>query len=84
METHSSRCLIVDKLLKSHRWINGPDFLYLPQEQWPKTEMDDSMLTLDGDPEVKRKIQACAASTERETEVIERMLTYFSSWYRLR
>ncbi len=63
VETHSnpaddsSRGLIVDKLLKSDRWINGPDFLYLPEELWPKTDRDDSMLTLDDDPEVKGRFK---------------------------
>ena len=77
----SSRGLPVKKFLSQKRWTQGPDFLYSTEDQWPKAKMEDGS-KLENDPEVKKHIMSNA--TVLKDSVIDRLLTYFSSWYQLR
>ena len=64
----------------SDRWKNGPEFLYLPKENWP---VDSAILDLN---EVERKcrnVQVLGAATTNETTVTCIIdLERFSSWKR--
>ena len=74
--------LTVQKLLQNQRWIQGPNFLYQTEDQWP-TLASDSSINLEDDPEVKTvKVNATAVS--KPDDPIIRLLTYHSSWYKLK
>ena len=66
-----SRGLNVDSLLESHRWIQGPQFLWNSQEHWPVQPMSQS-LPVD-DPEVRKS-----------SDILVNLLSRFSSWTKLK
>ena len=77
-----SRGLTVQKFLQNQRWIQGPDFLYPTEDQWP-TLAKDSSTSLEDDPEVKT-VKVNAAAVSKPDDPIIRLLTYHSSWYKLK
>lgn len=50
----ASRGVTMDDLLTNQRWIEGPELLWKPEEEWPASSMD-SAISAD-DPEVKREL----------------------------
>ena len=50
----ASRGLNADSFIACQRWIHGPDFLRMPQQEWP--EPFGSQPVSSEDPEVKRDI----------------------------
>jgi hypothetical protein len=77
-----SRGLTVNKLVNSERWTSGPEFLHKPEDQWPQT--DCTKVDISDDPEVKKKYLVNTMLTEESAETMEKLLTHFSSWFRLR
>jgi hypothetical protein len=77
----SSRGLSVRKFLISKRWVQGPDFMHLPEDQWPIPDVDD-VCKMENDPEVKEQVISNAVLVK--SSAIDRLFTYFSSWYCLR
>lgn len=65
--------------LQSERWLKGPDFLLLDEYHWP---CEPSIVyNYDSDLEVKSSVKV---NTVREEDTpTNRLLTYFSSWYKL-
>lgn len=59
------------------RWIKGPEFLYLPEDQWPITE---SKLPQEEDSE-RRQVIAALPQARKTERVIDP--TEFSNWRRL-
>jgi hypothetical protein len=90
VETHDnpaddcSRGVKADNLINSKRWTRGPEFLYKSKYQWPKTTIKHTTEDMSNDPEIKRKCTVNAILTEESAETMEKLLSYLSSWYKLR
>ena len=79
----SSRGLTIDSLLKSKRWLRGPEFLWKPEEEWPDSqEQVDHQLPAD-DIEVKGIITN-TMKTEEKIGAVDKLLNQYSSWFRLK
>lgn len=77
----ASRGMSVQSFLKTDAWLCGPDFLREPEYRWPKNpETLESALF--GDPEVKAVV-VNAAQVEQVSPV-QKLIFYFSSWFRLK
>ncbi|XP_028679645.2 uncharacterized protein LOC114668167 [Erpetoichthys calabaricus] len=79
----ASRGLSIENFLKSTTWSQGPSFLLKPEKEWPKRpdQLNDSLI--EDDPEVK----SCTVNVtkiEEATEPINKLITYFSDWHRLK
>jgi hypothetical protein len=48
-----SRGMSADELVTSTRWRHGPDFLRMPEDNWPKLPTPSSSVLSEDDPEVK-------------------------------
>ncbi|XP_073237712.1 uncharacterized protein [Porites lutea] len=80
----ASRGMTVEALLNNERWIQGPDFLKQPEEEWPQRPTDMGKISPD-DPEVKKTAVAFASETSEQTEdYISKTFERFSSWTRLK
>ena len=76
--------MTVEALLNNERWIQGPDFLKQPEEEWPQRPTDMGKISPD-DPEVKKTAEAFASETSEQTEdYISKTFERFSSWTRLK
>ena len=75
----ASRGLTARRLLDS-KWINGPEFLWKEEEEWPRAPKDDHDLS-EEDPEVKKAITMATMTSKAKDDLPER-LEYFSSWFR--
>ncbi|XP_071951906.1 uncharacterized protein [Antedon mediterranea] len=77
----ASRGQTAEEFLNSKRWINGPDFLWTIEENWPK---DRVLLELkDNDPEVKTPILANVILTKEAEGTINQLINTFSDWTKL-
>ena len=77
----ASRGLRAEEFLTHGKWIKGPDFLYLPEQEWPTLEMDP-VIPID-DPEVKREAAVNVIVNDPENPT-DHLLNYFSSWMKLK
>ena len=77
----SSRGLKGHELSKQHRWITGPNFLWLPESEWPQLPADLDDVSLN-DPEVK-KVLVHSMNVEENVDLSNR-LTRFSEWQRMK
>ncbi|KAL3987991.1 21S rRNA GM methyltransferase [Sarotherodon galilaeus] len=68
--------------MQSHTWLQGPDFLTKPMEEWPEEVHPVEGLTID-DPEVKGNL-VCASTIKECEDVVLEFLQYFSSWFKLK
>ena len=77
----ASRSLNSQELSPQCRWITGPNFLWLPESEWPELpgDLDDSPVD---DPEVK-KISVHSTDVDGNTNFLMRS-TRFSEWQRLK
>ena len=79
----ASRGLSADGLLDSKRWIDGPEFLWKPETEWPKSpeirKGDD-----EDDPEVKKEVTVNAVQTNPVQDATNRLITHFSDWLALK
>ena len=78
----ASRGMRPEEFLTRSRWIKGPEFLYLPEKEWPVADMDPALSPAD-DPEVKRetKVNAIVKYADNATN---HFVNYFSSWRKLK
>ena len=85
----TSRGLSADNLIASKRWHNAPEFLWKPEEDWPKRPSGMGNVE-DNDPEVKRSERSARSfATEAQTEVkeattVDDIIKQFSSWRQLK
>ena len=66
----ASRGITAKELVESSRWISGPEFLWMPEDQWPRPLEDQDLVSLSDDPEVK-KVTSCATSTQEPWNLVE-------------
>lgn len=78
----ASRGLDAGKFIQSHTWLQGPDFLTKPMENWPENLDHPGYLTME-DPEV-RNAMVCATAAEDQRDAVLELMQYFSSWIRLK
>ncbi|XP_038050892.1 uncharacterized protein LOC119724042 [Patiria miniata] len=80
-----SRGMSAGELKKSTRWLQGPEFLLMPQKHWPKEPQVMDPLR-QSDPELKKskeQVQIFAVDSE-ENKGTDKLLQHYSSWHRLK
>ena len=71
--------MTVQALLNNECWIQEPDFLKQPEEEWPERPPDMGKIS-PNDPEVKKTAQAFASETSEQIEdYISKTFQRFSS-----
>ena len=70
----------LDNLIKNNRWLQGPEFLWKNEDQWPQTS--DIPVMKEDEPEVRKEARIYTATTS--IHPLERLISYFSSWWKLR
>ncbi len=77
----ASRGVKVDDLLTNRRWLEGPEFLWKPEDEWPFNSLEYDIPA--DDPEVKRELatNAVIVATPNATH---QLISYFSDWKRLK
>ena len=75
-----SKGLKLDSLIKNNRWLQGPEFLWKNEDQWPQTRETPSME--ENEPEVRKEARIYTATTS--VHPLERLISHFSSWWKLR
>lgn len=71
-----------DGFLASTRWIHGPEFLSKPEEEWPKSDLDLSVISSD-DLEVKRDLAVNCITKDTE-DYTNYLINYYSTWVKLK
>ncbi|KAJ8037714.1 hypothetical protein HOLleu_18605 [Holothuria leucospilota] len=79
----ASRGLYADDLIQRHRWTNGPDFLWLPENKWPASQRCVEELSMN-DPEIKKKATVAATSLTSDQTTMTKLISNSSSWFKLR
>ncbi|KAL7825761.1 hypothetical protein SRHO_G00334990 [Serrasalmus rhombeus] len=79
---HVSRGLKVHAFMQNETWIQGPDFLTKPEDEWPQNPDHSENLTTE-DPEV-RDVIVSATAAEEQVDTVQQFLENYSSWFRLR
>ena len=81
----ASRGLSAEELCCSKRRICGTNFLWKEESSWPEQQNVVRDVQED-DPEVKREAKTAVVTTQAdgENDVFRRIISYFSSWFRLK
>lgn len=69
---NTSRAMTADGLLSCQRWLMGPEFLWKPEEDWPRN------------PKVIVVYKACQASVSESADPLVEYFQRASSWHRLK
>ncbi|KAK3727738.1 hypothetical protein QZH41_005197 [Actinostola sp. cb2023] len=77
----ASRGLSARELLQSSRWLNGPQFLWQPRENWIDFETPNEVTALSPDDKEVRKTTTLSTVTKESPSLLKR-LEYFSDWLR--
>ncbi|KAK3739650.1 hypothetical protein QZH41_003863 [Actinostola sp. cb2023] len=78
----ASRGLSADEMLQTQRWINGPEFLWQNEENWPKRPA--VMDATDDDLEIKKEAATFVTVTDHDTTTLDSIFNRFSSWNHLK
>lgn len=79
----ASRGLDAQSLLDNQRWLNGPSFLWRPEEEWPEQPFSLGEIETD-DPEIKVEVTSTATKVSQEpSNTVEKLIQHYSDWYRL-
>ena len=79
----ASRGLSAAGLLQQQRWINGPQFLWKLETEWPQQPFPVGEVP-DDDPEVRKVVSASTMVKEDSAASVNKLIEYHSSWYRLK
>ena len=77
----ASRGLDGEATLRSERWRRGPRFLWDYEEEWP---CQSSYHINENDPEVKDVPVVCASSKKQSPDILVRIMSHYSDWYKLK
>ena len=77
----ASRGLDGEAMLSSERWRRGPRFLWDDAEEWP---CQSSYHIDENDPEVKDVPVVCAYSKKQSPDILVRIMSHYSDWYKLK
>ena len=80
----ASRGLTAESFLQERRWLRGPQFLWLPEENWPEKPAGISTEVEEDDPEVKRTSKTFATVGSDNSRLVTEVFGRISSWYRLK
>lgn len=72
----------VSEFLNKTRWLEGPAFLWRPEEDWPKTVLDISGDS--DDQEVRKEVMVNAISVCDISSPTDQLIAFFSDWRRLK
>ena len=65
-------------------WINGPDFLWKPEEEWPKQPANSNEVPHD-DPEVKQDgVSVSTVMVKESVNTTNKLISHFSNWIALK
>ncbi|GAA6082878.1 uncharacterized protein LOC122138292 [Tachysurus ichikawai] len=67
--------------IKDNRWIEGPKFLYIPEEDCPENIVHTSVVV--DDIEVKKEAFVNVVNTQDAMESTNLLMAYFSDWRRI-
>ena len=70
-------------LLSQQQWINGPEFLWKPEEEWPEQPFTMEEIP-DNDPEVKQAVSTAATAINHSATTVFKLIEHYSSWYHLK
>ncbi|XP_028405254.1 uncharacterized protein LOC114527759 [Dendronephthya gigantea] len=80
---HASRGLDRKSFPQLHQWIQGPDFLWKEEAEWPEQPLSLSEASIN-DLEVKKAVSSLAVKVDNSLSSINKLIEYYSDWYRLR
>ena len=81
---YASRGLSINAFLKTCQWINGPEFLWNSNAEWPQRPPALGEIPVD-DPEVRRETAVCTTDVHNRQvrdNYLYSIVDRFSSWYR--
>ena len=78
----ASRGLSAEGLLTKNRWIQGPDFLWKSEDEWPSQQYS-VLSVVENDPEVKREPEVFSTNAEAGS-TLGQLFGRFSQWHRLK
>ena len=79
----ASRRLWFDALSSVSSWINGPDFFWKFEEEWPKRPENSNKVAND-DPEVKQEVTVSIVLIKESANTTNKLISHFSSWISLK
>ena len=82
---YASRSLQGPSLLRQHRWLKGPVFLWKPEKEWPEQAFTMEEVP-DNDPEVNQVVSTCATVVEDDDSPFSlfKLIEHYSNWYLLK
>ncbi|XP_014667133.1 PREDICTED: uncharacterized protein LOC106808794 [Priapulus caudatus] len=78
----ASRGMAITNFVRHSLWLNGPDFLWKAESEWPSFPQDTTM-TVD-DAEVKKMVNTIPTVISESCDGMERLMASFSDWSKLK
>nr|XP_039272270.1 uncharacterized protein LOC120346573 [Styela clava] len=78
---YASRGMTAKKLIAKKSWLQGPEFLYQNEENWPQMPVKLPDLPLEF---IQKKPMNVLINLVTENEPLDKFINYYSSWYKLK
>ncbi|XP_077973258.1 uncharacterized protein LOC144428215 [Styela clava] len=78
---YASRGMTAKKLIAKKSWLQGPEFLYQNEENWPQMPVKLPHLPLEF---ILKKPINVLVNLVTENEPLDKFINYYSSWYKLK